>query len=465
MRLNSAGCDHRVMAKMIDFLKRKLELVVDRIYFWILKLHFQGIYKYRTKNRLILYYILLEMFSEKYENRDFNFRADISGGVVGTLLPDDFSTTSVSSEYDQIFVPYEAQQARRMPELQKYLLNHYQLTAFVKSYVDEDQSKKLIEKAKEIDGTIQPLNSKTYGKLRKNLYKEYRTIKKLYKQNIKLKRNQEKIFNRQIINLSITDVKTVFGVLSVLFFVNGYLYNRVFFGFFGIEVSKFFSISDYISTSIDKIYSIIIPLLISVVVNYFWWSSEYRESRRKMSKKRLAFEDAPFFLIIGTTFIGAIFSLFFDLPAKHILRGFVLFLLFQYLISKVSYLFKNQFFYHTVFSYIFLFFIFIIFGALDDGEMIQKYYAENNTKYTIELESSLKIDMQELYFLGANSKYSFFYNHKKEKSYAIPNKFIKKFSINQESTKGLLNSLKTLIQLLKKENNILIKKVISGVSP
>ena len=384
--------------------------------------------------------------------------------MIETLLPNDLQTKNDYCKNDEVFIPYEVEQARSMPEFQRFILNHYLLTAYAKSYFDNEGHEKTMESAREIDETAEPLNSKTYGKLKRSIYRGYRSARKINRQSIKQRQRQEKILNKPKISLSIFDITTVFGVLSVLFFISGYLYNRAFFGFFGIEVSKFFTINDYLSTSIDEIYYLIISIVIGIIFNYFWWSPEYRESRLKMSKKRLLFEDFPFLLTIFLISFVAILSLVFDFPGKYIIRGFTLFILFQIFMVRFSYIFEKFSFSPMIFLVISFFFIFIIFGALHNGQMIKSYTVNVPNKYTIKLESSLKMNLKELYFLGTNSKYSFFYNHKTQKSVIIPNKFVKNISISQEVEKGFMKTLKILIEFHRDGIKALLKITRSHLS-
>jgi hypothetical protein len=271
---------------------------------------------------------------------------------------------------------------------------------------------------------------------------------------LKIKKEEGKKSEIRKFDFSVTYIKTIIGFTSILFLISGYIYNHLFLGYFGIEVSKFFTLKDYISTSIDKIYSIVIILIINIVINYFWWSPDYRKRRREMSKGRLFFEDAPFFFLFLIIPFLAIVSSSFNLPGKYFFLGFTIFIVFQYFVSKVIIFFKKPFLAHLIISYIGLFFLILISGTLEDGNII-KYHTKNDLNYFVEFDTSIDIEPKKLYLLSANSNFSFFYSIENKQSYVVPNKNIKIITKKYFEKKGFFeNIIDLLIFSHKKDNNL-----------
>lgn len=85
---------------------------------------------------------------------------------------------------------------------------------------------------------------------------DVRTVRALLRETRKEIRSLEtSISDREAlkISLSIQDLTAGLTALSVLFLVSGYLYNRALLGNFGVEVAKYFSLSDYVAASMDGI--------------------------------------------------------------------------------------------------------------------------------------------------------------------------------------------------------------------
>lgn len=55
------------------------------------------------------------------------------------------------------------------------------------------------------------------------------------------------------VDLSLSHVGALVSVVSAFFIITGYLYNNFLLGHFGVEVSKYFSLSDYLASSIEGI--------------------------------------------------------------------------------------------------------------------------------------------------------------------------------------------------------------------
>ncbi len=439
---------------MSSKIKDRFALKFYRFYLSPMRIYVKHILKCRRKNRTILFYILLEDFRENYKTESIDFRVNLASSVLDKLLPPYVSPDNNSDNPDEIFVSYETERFLNIPEINNILLNHYRLSAFTYSYFDKEKSEKAIQDAKEIDESIDPLTSKTYNILSKQISKEFKRTSKIYKQNLKIEKEEEKISKRRKIDFSITEIKTLFGLASVFFLLSGYIYNRLFLSYFGVEVSKFFTLNDYISTSIDKIYSVVFTLIISLVINFYWWSPEYIEARKKMSTGRLLFEDGPFYIMFLGLPVAAVVSSCLDTPGKYHILALTIFLVFQYFVPKIADFFKKPLLSNLIISYMALFFIFLISGTLENRENIVKYYTKNDLNYYVEFDLSINIKQKNLYLLSTNSNFSFLYSREKKQTYVVPNKHIKIITKKDIPEKGFFqNMIDLMMPLHKKENS------------
>ena len=71
------------------------------------------------------------------------------------------------------------------------------------------------------------------------------------------------------ISLSGPNLNVVLTVVSTLFLVSGYLYSRAFLGHFGVEVAKYFALSDYVAASIDGIQYAVVAAAAGILGSFF----------------------------------------------------------------------------------------------------------------------------------------------------------------------------------------------------
>ena len=70
------------------------------------------------------------------------------------------------------------------------------------------------------------------------------------------------------IDVSAVQIVALISVFSTVFFVSGYLYIRLLFNKLGVDVSNFFTLSDYIAASISRIADAFIVAVISIIGFY-----------------------------------------------------------------------------------------------------------------------------------------------------------------------------------------------------
>ena len=132
-------------------------------------------------------------------------------------------------------------------EIAVILSKYFQVNGSIQNYFGNNNARDYYMKcAKAFDSNV--LNLDIYG-VRNLLRKSRRDLKHL----------KTSISDRQALRISLPtrNIPTVLSVISTLFLISGYLYSRALLGHFGIEVDKFFLLSDYISASIEGIsYSI-----------------------------------------------------------------------------------------------------------------------------------------------------------------------------------------------------------------
>ena len=222
------------------------------------------------------------------------------------------------------------------------------------------------------------------------------------------------------INFEAGQILLIASLASTVLVLAGYIYNYFLFLNFGVKVSHFFQISDYLSTSIDKI-SIIalftaapITLLLAIFQsrkNYFWIG--------KFLSAALVFSFI-FNAIVGDKYLYS--TIFFAFT----------FFIATYLIDKNNLGeikgFKTLFNF-TLFSL--MFFMYCIIIANSAAKRIKD--GRTNSNYEVAFSEEYKA-INELTYVTTNSQYIFFYDTHAKRVVVYPHSAIKMITVNNDET-------------------------------
>jgi hypothetical protein len=161
-------------------------------------------------------------------------------------------TDEIRSIYDSNKTAYENNTAKVTPLIDRFqsdkavktIIGRYQLVKhFCASYQGNQRvAAHYLSKAKTIHADASPLAVKDLSLLESETRKSVNQLRELISDREAIK-----------ISLSFGDATSLITVISSFFLVSGYLYNHFLLGQFGIEVSKYFGLSDYLASSIDGI--------------------------------------------------------------------------------------------------------------------------------------------------------------------------------------------------------------------
>ena len=122
------------------------------------------------------------------------------------------------------------------------------------------------------------------------------------------------------IDFSLSDISSVAGLVSVVFVASGFLYSRYFFASFGVDVSLFFSLGDYLAASIEQIRSAAFAAAVSLVTFAFGLRAASMRSKLEIraSQKRRRRERVAFNVFLGILWLAAAWALHEDKPNFHL---------------------------------------------------------------------------------------------------------------------------------------------------
>ncbi len=232
------------------------------------------------------------------------------------------------------------------------------------------------------------------------------------------------------ISLSLERAGTIISLVSCLFVISGYLNNRFVLGYFGIEVSKYFTIGDYLASSIEVIRFSATGAAIGIIALFLGAHRSSRKSYAQVKYERSRKEYYPY-LIFGVAIIGTIRGylensiIFYD--AVYVL---IIFSSIRFSGRLASKYFKEPF------TALFLLVFVSAYSAHMFSSVGKTIHRAKNApleeiqKYEIQFKNGLPISGSELVFLAGNSNYLFLLDHQR-KGIIVPREQVLYFKVKR----------------------------------
>lgn len=214
----------------------------------------------------------------------------------------------------------------------------------------------------------------------------------------------------------------VLPIGSAFLFILAYIYNKIYYSNYGIHVSQYFTVSDYLSSTIDKIdvaiISGLIAILIDLIVFYFFPRQILSKNINKMPKQDriiLVYIFFSYIIFLFLTFVIFVIAIpiasYFQNKYNFISSLYVAGMIASIIVSmEISKKYNNE---KSNITFILILFSFIFPIAmckeLSHNIVLINGYAKPECD-RIELASPVsdELDTCELIWLGANSGYAFF---------------------------------------------------------
>ena len=439
---------------MKTFKKIKSKLVLYKAYFRLQMLLKSSILKLadkilncKVKNYENLLLIIRKEIDKKFKSDSMEFRINLSIGIAKALLPFNGVEFDDFEEMNMVFISYEKAVLIEKARIKEFVINHFLLKAYYASLHDKEKEKHYFDILREYDSEAKLLEKDDFIKLNRYIIKNNSVLKSEHKLHLKEIREIEKIQQIEPLDFSFNDIKALLGIASILFLISGFIFNWIYLGRFGIKISYYFSIQDYIASSLDELTKLIISFIISLVFGFIWWSPGYIESRKVMTKRRLFFEDFPMNTIAISFPIIAAIQIMTDGPLKYAFLGFTIFVIYLECSSKLYRFFKKPFIAFLAIFYVGFYCSFIIGPTMDKADNIIKRPDEYKDNYEITLNSNDLFDRTNTYLLSANSNYVFLYDRKKDNSIIIPRSEVKFIQNKNNMRENFFDKLKKIYEL------------------
>jgi hypothetical protein len=395
---------------------------------------------------------LKKLLLDKYSDKKIVFINKLANVICMQLMHE-----HIHEDYKDFYEEESDIVQKEIPELLqsddfKQLIGQYlQLRAFYYSVVFispelKAQSDTYLEKARAYIENVPALSSKEFWRKRKKIRRILRKEKKDYIRKLRAFFKEEAYRGIPKVELSTEQVTYLVTVVTVLFFLTGFVYNKYFLGSYGIDVSRFFSIGDYLSTSVDKIYVTAIGASIAVLSYLEGIYEAYRneivnvhfdvETRRK---------PRGIYYAIILSLVASIEYFYFDFSGKYRMLSIFIFII---LLTALHAIPIERFFKKSLSVYI-SGIIIIYFVAMMSGDIMDARYKIERLdigelkKYHVVLDEGLSLDTSSCILLSGNSQYFFLYDKNANKTYIIPGGYVKYVeAVNNK--KSMLETVKSL---------------------
>ncbi len=318
--------------------------------------------------------------------------------------------------------------------VKKTLSNYYLLQAFYYSYgtssdLLKDQSDASMLKAKSFSDSVSPISNDDvwpiYNNIKADIKHMRREIPKLNSERIE----KEKLKIIEPVTIKSAHVMFLVSLFSTIFLISGFIYNKLFFASFDLNVGDFFRVSDYIASSVDTLAVTVISSFLGVIF-FFWGLSEVLSEELRAVQFETERKGGDYILpvIIVTSTVGLVVHSY---KTGGLLSIFLYPLLFFIALVVLDHLpiwkyIKNK---AAVGAVLISFFIFSIQLGLKVKDNIKDIKSgEYKSPYTLTLKKEYK-KYAEHPFITSNSSYVFLFDSDKGKIVVIPKSGVESFDV------------------------------------
>ncbi len=417
--------------KITSFRNLILKLIL-KIRVFYLKRRLNNIKTTVIKLGISLNFKLVKEYVQKYGEEYISYCLKLSNITTTKLLSDIVLDEHIEIyEREKNIIEEKIISLRESQEIKQFISDHHLIESFFyETIMNEELSKLYFEKSLKYCDDVKKLTYDSFIKKSDEINKKYKIERKQFwklRDEIISKKTLSQISKIEISSQNLT---YFFGVLTTIFILTGYIYNRFFLGFFGVDVSHFFSVGDYLSTSIDKIYISGVSVLIGITFYIYGIYNNFQTDNRNELLEISPQKDPiviPFVLMNIMLSISTVLCFYRDLPGKYTFLSLLILLVLMYLYHNLQ---INKYFdkpvYISIFVVSMIFFSSNIFSSImNDQDKIYRGNISDLKKFNFTYNTGINFNDNSWVFLTGNSGYFFFYDKELHKSIIVPRTLVK----------------------------------------
>ncbi|MDS1873096.1 hypothetical protein [Vibrio vulnificus] len=405
--------------------------VLSKISLQLFTYKIRQILKVRKEIRTNIFRRLYLDACELYPDNTLSENSDIASTVTQTVLGLD----SFNLNVDDSSVESVRQRTSSDEWVCQNIADYHRVTAYYFSYNDSynlntEHIKEAMCQAKEVLESAERLSDSSFSNLVKIVKKDTNLLRKRVRASNKLKIEREKLDIMSPIKITSSHFSVSLTLISTLFIISGFVYTKSFFYWFGINVGDFYSVQDYLASSIDVISSTALSAFIGLLSLSYGLSQalndELHDGQFDVKEKR---RDYVWPFILTTSILGLAASVYFTGRWPSILVFPIVFALLMYTYFKIPIwkFVENKVTVGTVCLVVAFFFMHLGFRIKDNVENV--LLDEYEPIYSIKLQSKYE-QYSQMSYLTSNSNFVFLVDTQTKEVVVLPKSSITSYKIN-----------------------------------
>ncbi len=406
------------------------------MYLWLYRVYGRRVLRVKERYMHVIFSLAhIETFT-RYPENDLGKNSEIALNVTNRIFDTDEVTSKHEIDSDQVDKIEEL--IRHNPEVvglvtNAYLLDHFYYSHGYQTEFRKKEAEKALLKAKAADPNADILDYNGFSSLNKKIKEQNKVLKLKLRKLAQDKIQREKFSFVGKITITSSGVLFVVGLFSTLFVASGFLYTKIYYSFFGIDVSDFFDVSDYLSVSVSVLASVMISTVIGLVA-YAW--GFFTALSNRIHSEQFSVEEKPvisnwhIWVILVTCALAVVMQLY---NRGEIATG-PLYPLALFLVLYVYHNFPVRDYVENpvpVNAFIVTLLIFLIHLGLRIVDDVQeKMNPGYGSTYTLQFDTEREIS--DHLFIGQNSKYVFLQDNETKSVVVVPVSAVKIYTVNGE---------------------------------
>lgn len=294
-----------------------------------------------------------------------------------------------------------------------------------------EKEEEFFEKALKLKPDLKKLEKVDFNKKIKLIKKEKNKLQQKIKIDLKEKVTKEKLALITPIKINSTHITLLISIFSTIFLISGYYFNYQVLHSLGVNSDDFFTIQDYISTSISLILYPLFYTLLMFILIVFRIDEKLNKDIESKELGVIGEDNIPIytmlFIITLMNIINIISILNEGNPSNIIFYLNVVFAA-VFILNKVQWKYFENPLIIYVFSMIFLFY-FVNISIVIDNKIENYKSADYKSNYKVSFKDK-EISTRNIEFMNVNSNYIFMINKKNNKVEVYPRLSISKINVN-----------------------------------
>lgn len=232
------------------------------------------------------------------------------------------------------------------------------------------------------------------------------------------------------ISLSLANAGALVSIVSTLFLITGYLYNNFLLGHFGIKVSEYFSLSDYLASSIEGVRYAALAAAVALISFFIGMHMGSRRSYAQMETDKKQTDYSLLLIFIVWTALSV--KLYLDDSEKFYPMAYSVIILIAFTLApRIS----RHYFKEPNIAIFAIVFIASFSAHISESVETQIYRIEHNNiedmkRYDISFKNPVPFDSSNITLIAANNSYLFLRDNKR-KIYIVPKEQIQYVLVNE----------------------------------